>query len=109
MSRGDSCRLEPDVEADGHATQGGKGRLESASAAGRYRETAGAAAAALRRRIAFVRSHETLLLQAVERFVHGAEREVAAGEAHDLVMDGDAVGRVADAEDGQEDDLFEFA
>jgi len=52
---------------------------------------------------------EPLLLQPRQRLVDGAEREVALREADDLVVNGNAVRRVADAQHCEKDDLFELA
>ena len=75
----------------------------------RHSEAARPAAAALRRRVALVRADESLLLEPRQGLVDGAEREVALREADDLFVDGNAVRGIADAEDREEDDLFELA
>jgi hypothetical protein len=101
--------LEPDVETHGHATKRRERGFERASPGDRHGKAAGAAPAALRGGLAFVGAHESFVLEPRQRLVDGAECEVAPGQAHDLVVDGNAVSGVADAEDGEKDDLFEFA
>ena len=64
---------------------------------------------ALRRRVTLVGAHKPLVLEPRQRLVDGAECEVALRETDDLLVDGDAVCRVADTQDREEDDLFELA
>src|SRR5437867_9261993 len=105
---GSSCGLEPDVEAGGHAAEDAEGGLELALALGGDEVASRRLAAALGRGFAKLGADEPFGLEAAQRFVDGAEGEVASGASLDLVVDGDAVGAVTDAEDGEEDDLFEL-
>src|SRR5690349_7524502 len=108
-ARGCSCRLEPDVESRGHAAERGERGFERLPACGRHAEAARASSAALWGGVTFVRAHEALVLEARQRLVDGAEREVALCEPDDLVVDGHAVRIVADAKHREKDDLFELA
>jgi len=101
--------LESDVETYGHAAKHGERGFERASPGDRHGKAASAAPAALRGGLSFVGAHESFVLEPRQGLVDGADCEVAPGQAHDLVVDGNAVGGVANAEDGEKDDLFEFA
>ncbi len=52
---------------------------------------------------------EAFLFEAVEGGVDAAEGDVAAGEGEEFLGDGDAVGLVFEAEDGEENEEFQFA
>ena len=67
------------------------------------------AAAAHGERVGEPRRHEALLLEASERGVDGADGDVVAGAALDLLADGDAVGVVAQTEEGEHDEELELA
>ena len=59
-------------------------------------------------RLADVRCDESFVLEPRECFVDGAEGQIASGASLDFVVDGNAVGVLADAQNCEEDDLFEF-
>ena len=67
------------------------------------------AAAALGRGAAVAEGDQALVLHAVQRGVERARSGVAAGVGGDLAEDGDTVSLVAEAQDGEQDDLLEFA
>jgi len=67
------------------------------------------AAAAFRRRIAHLRRDIAFSLQAIERGIYGPDGNFTIGAQFDFLADGDAVGAVFQAQEGQNDDVFEFA
>jgi hypothetical protein len=66
-------------------------------------------AASFPRRLAEARSKVALTLHAVESDVHGAAGDVAVCASLDLFTYGDRVPHVAEAEDGEQDELLEVA
>src|SRR5262245_43565625 len=67
-----------------------------------------APAASLIRRLSNERRDKALRLQPVERFVDGTERDRPPGARVDLLPDRHAVRVVAEANERQEDELFEI-
>ncbi len=78
------------------------------SFSGDVEETFGTSAA-LGGGIAKVGFDVTLGLQAVEGGVDGADGDLAVGARFDFPADGDAVGAIGEAEQGEEDEVFKFA
>ena len=66
------------------------------------------ASAALGCGLAEARPDELLVLEAREGRVHGTEARRAAGAPLDLLADADAVAVVAEAREGEEDELLEL-
>src|ERR1017187_9760150 len=97
------------VEAFEQAAVGGLRAGEGVAAFAGDGDEALGAAAALGRGAAVAEGDQALRLHAVQRGVERAGRGVAAGLGGNLAEDGDAVRLVAQAQDGEEDDLLEFA
>ena len=93
-----TCRLESDVEAGRHATEGFERGLERALAGRGDGVAARPSSAALRRRRADVRRDEPFVLEAAERFVNRPQRQIASRATLDLVVDGNAIRVLADAQ-----------
>ena len=72
-------------------------------------EVALRSSAALRRGIAERRRDVAFVLEPIERSVQRADRQRASRSPLDVEPDRHAVGLVAEAQDGQQDDLFELA
>jgi hypothetical protein len=72
-------------------------------------EVAFGPAAAFGRGVAEGGEDEAFLFEAVEGGVDAAEGDVAAGEGEEFLGDGDTVGLVFEAEDGEENEEFQFA
>src|SRR5688500_15500784 len=97
--------LEPLPEAHHGEARG----LQRADGGGRDVEVALGAAAALGQGIADAGPEGALGLETVERGVERAARDFPSGLLLDLLEDRHGVGVVSQPEDGQEDDLLEFA
>ena len=72
-------------------------------------EVALGSSAALRRRIAEGGRDVAFVLEPIQRAVERPDRQCPAGPALDLQPDRHAVRLVAEPEDGEQDDLLEFA
>src|ERR1017187_4118605 len=97
------------VEAFEQAAVGGLGAGEGGAAFAGDGDEALGAAAALGRGTAIAEGDQALVLHAVERGVERAGGGVAPGLRCDLGEDGDAVSLVAETQDGEQDNLLEFA
>ena len=106
---GEAGRCGQQVEAFEQAAVGGLRAGEGVAAFAGDGDEALGAAAALGRGAAVAEGDQALVLHAVQRGVERAGGGVAAGAGGDLGEDGDAVGLVAETQDGEEDDLLEFA
>ena len=93
-----SWRLERGAESARHGAEATQARGDGAAAGGADLEEALAAAAALGRRITEAGGDEPAGLEARERGVDAAEADVAAGARRELLLDGDAVALIAEAE-----------
>ena len=101
-------RLETDIESARHVPQRLERGLQRALAGRADDVAARPSSAALGGGLADVRRDEPLVLEAAQRLVNRAEREVAARAALDLVVDRDAVRILADAQHGEQHHLFEL-
>ena len=72
-------------------------------------EVALGSSAALRRGIAEGGRDVAFVLESIQRSVERPDRQRPAGSALDFQPDGHAVRLVAEPQDGQQDDLLEFA
>ena len=79
-----------------------------AAFAGDHDEALGAASA-FGRGAAVAEGDQALVFHAVQRGVERAGSGVSARLGGNLVQDGDAVGRIAQAQNGEQDNLFKFA
>src|SRR5262245_38538982 len=87
-------------EAIQHPLQDALRFLDRPDAMSRHPKEPFRPAAARRRRLTGARLDEALRLKAAERCVDGANRHIAAGPRLDLLADCDAIGAIAEPEDG---------
>ena len=97
------------VETVEQALEGGLGAGEGVAAFAGDGDEALGATSALGCGAAVAEGDEALVLHAVQRGVERAGGRIAAGFGGDFGEDGDAVGLVAEAQDGEENDLLKFA
>src|ERR1039458_8918925 len=97
------------VEAFEQAAVGGLRAGQGVAAFAGDGDEALGAAAALGGGAAVAEGDQALVFHAVQRGIERAGGGVAAGLSGNLAEDGDAVGLVAKTQDGEENDLFEFA
>ena len=105
MSRG----VRQDLQAGSHALKGGKASSEGSLALGSHLVVALAAATPFGGGLAQAGRDELLGFEPGEGLVDGAQGDLPAGPLLELLMDGDALGRVAEADQGKQDQLFELA
>jgi hypothetical protein len=117
-SRPRACRARPQTRGElvelrlksGRHGAEGSVRTNERSLSGRVEEVMLASTApALRRGRTDVGAHHSLALEALERHVHGARRELAARTREDFPVNRSAKRAVAEAQQRQEHELFELS